>query len=107
MDSRPSSRSPGLLAGLVAAIALVGCASKPVNGITVTTKSKTELAIASIPDELLRECQRLSPVSPANTIGDLLQDGTDAMHLLAECAARNGSLLRYLRPVVEAERATK
>lgn len=107
MDSRSPVRRAGIVACFIAAIALVGCASKPVAGPTVTTKSKTELAIGSIPDELLRECQRLSIVVPANTVGDLLQDSADAMYLLAVCAARNDQLLRYLKPVVEAERASK
>lgn len=70
------------------------------------TKSKTELAVESIQDELLRECEGMPP-PPSNTVGDLLEDGTLSMVLLGQCMARQRSLLNYLRPVVEAERKRK
>ena len=62
--------------------------------------SRTELAVEQLNEVWLERC-RLLPEPPGNTVGDLLKDGTDAMHLLSECATRHNALIDYLRPVVK------
>lgn len=68
------------------------------------TKGRTALAMEAIQDELLRECDGMPAADPGNTVWELLQDGTTAMSLLAECRKRNGKLIEYIRPIVDAER---
>lgn len=45
------------------------------------------------------------PPVPENSVGALLEDGKEAMLLLAECMLRNSKLVQYLRRVVQEERA--
>lgn len=109
MDSRTRRRiaTAGLWAIYAAVVAgtvfaLTGCGAT--TGPTVRLKSKTELAVESISDELLQECEGLPP-APPNSVGDLLDDGTKAMGLLAECRLRQKRLADHIRPIVAAERS--
>jgi hypothetical protein len=82
---------------------VTGCVSLPTQPGEVRAKGATELAVEAISDELLQECEGMPP-PPENSVGALLQDGKEAMLLLAECMSRQGRLVRYIKPVVEAER---
>lgn len=100
MDS--STRIRSSLCACLLSFALAGCNTlRPES--KVGTKTGTELAVEAIQPDLLQECEGMPP-TPANTVGDLLADGTQAMTLLAECMARHSRLIQYLRPVVDAER---
>lgn len=84
-------------------LVLVGCETAPKKVPNLVTKSDTELAIEALSEEWLRECEGLSG-EPDDSVGALLQDGTTAMSLLGQCVARHNGLVRYLRPIVAAEK---
>lgn len=70
----------------------------------IRTQSKTELAVEAISPELLQECEGMPTAIPSNTTGDLLDDGTLAMGLLAECRSRQKRLIQAVKPAIDAQR---
>ncbi|ALT58018.1 hypothetical protein FDG94_gp025 [Pseudomonas phage SM1] len=63
-----------------------------------------QIALKSIPDDLLRQGPVLGP-PPGNSVGDLLDDYNDAVSVGSQCTARHAALIRLLAPLVQKAKA--
>jgi hypothetical protein len=86
---------------VVVGMGLAGCGAT--TAPVIRTQSSTELAVEAISPEVMQECEGMPP-PPANSVGDLLDDGTKAMALLAECRSRQHRLIQAVKPAIDAQR---
>lgn len=85
-------------------ILMAGCGTQIVY-VRDPTKSETELRVEAIRQDLLIECEGIVLKPPTNNVGNLLIDYNDVTTVGAKCIARQRELVRYLKPVVAAEKA--
>lgn len=101
-------KSPGRARGLrclisVIAVMMSACETAPPR---VVTKTETEIAVAAVKDEWLKECEGLVGV-PSNSIENLLVDYTDLSSVAAICFARQRDFVQYMAPIVKKAREEK